>query len=322
MSLGDECEKRNRDQRPENENKVEEPPLKLRRTTQDCKAEERLESSELSPTSLAPFRLTTESAEWFSLNDNQRHLLMRWQLDLGKRSPSSHLSADILNAWSIILEAPAYAIDKYLSSAQHDAFFEGQHRPDDTPRSPSPQATPLQSSLAKLNPSLDSSTIAQIESYILSARRERCRTDGRRRVNQGHLECTFKCGYRTKRAYDWRRHEETHEPQELWACHLCRQDDDQKLFLVNRKDKLQKHARAMHPQCNVDELIRDSQIQLPQNLFDSKCGSCGERFDSWEKRCRHLVTHFEVGTPEGSMYESPKTDGTAAGDKAMERHAS
>jgi len=65
--------------------------------------------------------------------------------------------------------------------------------------------------LTEADDHLPPTTIDLVEKYVKACR---CtRNKGSHPVNTGPYKCTFGCGHRTKRAFDWRRHEETHEPQ-------------------------------------------------------------------------------------------------------------
>lgn len=143
--------------------------------------------------------------------------------------------------------------------------------------------------LSTANPHLHPSTRLQIEKYIAACRRQRPRTDGRRSVNTGPYSCTFGCGYRTRRVFDWRRHEETHEPQELWLCNVCSHEN---AFMVSRKDKFLRHARECHKNSTPDKILEESRLDWTPNEI-LKCPKCEDGCENWDARCRHVLAHFE-----------------------------
>ncbi|KAF2709338.1 hypothetical protein K504DRAFT_345106, partial [Pleomassaria siparia CBS 279.74] len=131
-----------------------------------------------------------------------------------------------------------------------------------------------------------------VERYVIACHRRRAPNDGRRKINIGPYRCTYGCGYRTKRPFDWRRHEETHEPQELWLCHFCRQNEHQNPFLVNRKDKFLSHSKSAHKDWDPEQVSMMSKLDFHAK-FDPKCPICPETTDSWNDRCKHIIRHFE-----------------------------
>jgi len=121
---------------------------------------------------------------------------------------------------------------------------------------------------------------------------KRTRNNGRRRVYVGKYECTFNCGYRTKRAFDWKRHEENHQPQNFWLCTICSQKK-RATFLVHRTDKLFKHVQDKHADSNPEDVIKSSELAYKAS-FKPQCGFCGYAFNSWGDRNEHILYHFDA----------------------------
>ncbi|KAF2490755.1 hypothetical protein BU16DRAFT_433932, partial [Lophium mytilinum] len=131
-----------------------------------------------------------------------------------------------------------------------------------------------------------------IEKYVEACSKKRARGDGRRKVNNGRYACTADCGYLTKRPFDWRRHEETHQPQEFWLCEICRTAFPPKMVLVSRGDKLRPHIKNDHPEDDADDVVEQSKQDYVAD-FKRRCGFCGDRFESWDSRNTHILAHFD-----------------------------
>jgi hypothetical protein len=99
--------------------------------------------------------------------------------------------------------------------------------------------------------------------------------------------------------FDWRRHEETHSPQELWLCHYCVQNSDQTPFLVNRRDKFLRHAKEIHKEREAEDVLDISRVDFHPE-FDPHCPLCPDTTSSWEDRCKHIIAHFEDEEHGGS----------------------
>ncbi|KAF2818174.1 hypothetical protein CC86DRAFT_414157 [Ophiobolus disseminans] len=141
---------------------------------------------------------------------------------------------------------------------------------------------------AETNNHLQPETRELVKNFVTACRRRYSPTDKRRSVNKGRYCCTFKCGYRTERAFDWRRHEETHEPQDIWLCTLC----TPKPFLVGRKDKFLKHVNDKHSNVVAKEIQDSSKVDYVPTA-DLNCPYCGTESGTWDERCKHVVGHFE-----------------------------
>jgi hypothetical protein len=133
-----------------------------------------------------------------------------------------------------------------------------------------------------------------INNYVLACQRPRPKLDQRRSANTGPYRCTFGCDYRTGRNSDWRRHEESHEPQALWLCELCCQIDPLRPFLVNRKDKFLSHVKARHNGYRPEEVLVTSRVPFAPKI--AECPYCYAGLTpknwSWDERCKHVLQHF------------------------------
>jgi hypothetical protein len=171
-----------------------------------------------------------------------------------------------------------------LDAGQHDS---------DSPRSvEAAQFRTEPYTLIEANSHLSPTILPVVDRYVSTCRRRRSQNDGRRSVNTGPYRCTFGCGYRTKRAFDWRRHEETHEPQELWLCSICRHNDIHNPFLVNRKDKFLKHVTDKHADVPAETVLECSKLEFVPRA-ELVCSLCSEESATWDERCRHVLGHFE-----------------------------
>jgi len=133
-----------------------------------------------------------------------------------------------------------------------------------------------------------------LQKFIDKRRNGECRT----RVDhdkQGEYVCTYNCGYRTERKHSWDRHEKCRQPQTFWICNQCRVDGEEELFVASRKDKLRDHCRAKHKiegTDSLDSVVRISKVANP-GIFVRICPYGTYRFQSWEDRIAHLVSHFK-----------------------------
>ena len=139
---------------------------------------------------------------------------------------------------------------------------------------------------------ISSETLQLIENHIRACNSRRRKVDDRRRANTGKYECTFNCGYRTKRAFDWKRHEESHQPQDFWLCSICNQEERTD-FLVHRTDKLRMHIQNKHASSNLEDVVKSSELAFKAG-FKSQCGFCGCTFEFWEERNKHILYHFDA----------------------------
>jgi len=142
------------------------------------------------------------------------------------------------------------------------------------------------------NDHLPREIIQLIESHLETCSNKQARNNGRRRGNAGKYDCTFNCGYRTKRAFDWKRHEENHQPQNFWLCSVCSQQEIPRYFLVHRHDKLLKHIQDNHETYNLEDVVKSSEVAYKAS-FKLQCGFCGYTFKSWEERNKHILQHFD-----------------------------
>jgi hypothetical protein len=221
-----------------------------------------------------------------------RHLLQRWYKDFVQPDRTELPPVEHIEALAMLIQAQPQLIRQCI-----DQKCEGSNAVGDKTKtehqdqiSPRPETSPAPTySLTEANSHLESTTLALIEKYISACRRRRSPNDGRRSVNTGPYSCSFSCGYRTKRAFDWRRHEETHEPQELWLCSVC---GTLTPFLVNRKDKFLKHVADRHKARDAERVLEKSKVAFVPRA-ELGCRTCGERSASWDERCRHVLGHYE-----------------------------
>ncbi|KAF2690862.1 hypothetical protein K458DRAFT_63961 [Lentithecium fluviatile CBS 122367] len=237
-----------------------------------------------------------------TLTDRQKVFIQQWHQNFAASFVDPSPASESINALATLVQSPPQPIRDYL-----DTEYGPLQRASTTTQSP-PLSQPsgyderahsrASYTLREANHHLPPDTLALVEKYVSSCRRRRAQKDGRRSVNEGPLECTYGCGYRTKRAFDWRRHEETHEPQELWLCHLCRQNGEHNPFLVNRKDKFLRHVKDAHKKWEPETVLDMSRVDF-QADFDPRCRKCPEVSRTWDDRCRHVLSHYEDGLLSG-----------------------
>lgn len=254
------------------------------------------------------------------LKPKQRKFVRQWFDAFVKSEPDTILSNESMSALATLTQARPQLIIEYIKITYPKHTEIGRstsiRRPDTIPSlqhslSSSQELYALSTANAHLTPA----TLSLVTRYINSCRRPRPHIDGRRSVNTGPYRCTFGCGYRTKRSFDWRRHEETHEPQELWLCTLCYQNnthDDIQIdserdriasrkepFLVSRKDKFLKHAKESHKEWGPEKVLGLSKVDYRPNV-DLGCPKCGTVSKTWDERCKHVLGHFEDEAEQGS----------------------
>ncbi|KAH9881430.1 hypothetical protein IAQ61_000155 [Plenodomus lingam] len=233
-----------------------------------------------------------------SLTTRQKNLIKSWHENFAQPNTSSKELGETAEALAYLTRAHPTLVNEFISrlnmgTASKEEFVDTPH--PDVIRSPTRYKrlrSEASCNIAMANAHLPAPTLALVQNYIATCRRQRSRTDGRRTVNKGPFRCTFGCGYHTARVFDWRRHEETHEPQELWLCSLCYKFNTDSPFMVSRKDKFLRHAREIHSEVEAEKLLDESKVKFtPRGGL--KCGVCGEECGNWEDRCRHILTHFE-----------------------------
>ncbi|KAH7401655.1 hypothetical protein BKA66DRAFT_405447 [Pyrenochaeta sp. MPI-SDFR-AT-0127] len=271
-----------------------------------------------------------------NLRPKQRKFVRQWFDAFVKSESKVILSNEAMNALATLTQAPPQLIIDYIKNTYTNPTEVGAGtsiRPLDT--DPSRQRTLSCSqesyTLTTANKHLLPATLALVTKYIMACRRPRPGIDGRRTVNTGPFHCTIGCGYRTKRSFDWRRHEETHEPQELWLCTLCSptntHEDTQtdggknritfrkEPFLVSRKDKFLKHAKESHKEWEPEKVLGLSKVEYKPSV-DLHCPKCGTGSKTWDERCKHVLGHFEDEAEQTSkrqrfMYEVTGQDKTS-----------
>ncbi|KAF1839183.1 hypothetical protein BDW02DRAFT_477131, partial [Decorospora gaudefroyi] len=234
------------------------------------------------------------------LTTRQQEFVRHWYETLAQSESFPILSNETLSALATLTQAHpqlliGYINKEYPSISSNTPFSHIPLRTGLDKQSPQPRDTtiPISTALSAANAHLLPATLALVEKHIATCRRPRPQTDGRRSVNTGAYRCTFGCNYATCRRFDWRRHEETHEPQEIWLCTLCAHTPTDHAFIVSRKDKFLKHAKEVHGRgWKPEEVLDLSRVDF-RPRSELACGECGSLSRTWEERCRHVVGHFE-----------------------------
>ncbi|KAH0557175.1 hypothetical protein GP486_005032 [Trichoglossum hirsutum] len=137
-------------------------------------------------------------------------------------------------------------------------------------------------------------------------------------------QCTFGCDNRFSTRSDFRRHEETHCPQNEWICcyklppvlgeegikcvfcdemnptanHINREHNCQSCLekrpTFRRKDKFREHLFLKHSQPFITPNM-ESWCRPIASKFNKSCGFCGHRFRTWLERIDHVADHFLKG---------------------------
>jgi len=235
------------------------------------------------------------------LATKQKRFLQLWYQDFAEIDIDSSLSTEYVADLAKIIRSQPQLVLAFVNKRHRDS-----HDTEQTPTIEDGAGKPPRSTqqlldrsevdlLVEANSHLPLATLSLVEKYVVACRRRRAQNDGRRSVNTGPYKCTFGCGYRTKRAFDWRRHEETHEPQELWLCTICTMQNP---FLVNRKDKFLKHVNDKHKDYTTEKALDSSKVAFVPRA-DLACSYCGTESGSWDERCRHVLGHFEDEVERG-----------------------
>jgi ankyrin repeat protein len=137
------------------------------------------------------------------------------------------------------------------------------------------------------------------------------------------------CSYSVHSFTDWKRHEEgeKHWPKERFMCLQCPTGqtdlngnlvcefclvpffslgcDARAHYLIcatakdkgktfGRKDHLVEHLQKEHGMSNVSPLAATWKYAINSN-WPRQCGFCGERFQTWDQRMRHIAKHYQDG---------------------------
>lgn len=254
------------------------------------------------------------------LSQAQQRLLRQWYQDFAHPDVAPDLPDARIASFASAIETQKELVADYIEQRREGSdtsydMADVDQTFTDIHRSTEPSTQPY--TLSNANNHLPPLTLSLVEKYVSACRRRRSQNDGRRSVNTGPYRCTFGCGYRTKRVFDWRRHEETHEPQELWLCSICASDNP---FLVNRKDKFLKHAADKHGGVPAEGLLEKGKVPfVPRGQLG--CGVCGVESASWDERCRHVLGHFEDEVERGLkrvkiVHEEDEDEGNEGGEIA------
>ncbi|KAF2834009.1 hypothetical protein CC86DRAFT_312263 [Ophiobolus disseminans] len=255
------------------------------------------------------------------LANKQKKFLRLWYEDFAQLSVGSPPPSECVSALAKVIRTQPHLVFEYIDQRHKSVHDTGRSLLTEELSQASPHSPHDPYLLAEANDHLEPITLTLVEKYVTACRRRRSQNDGRRSVNTGPYRCTFGCGYRTKRAFDWRRHEETHDPQELWLCTICSQKDSQNPFLVNRKDKFLKHVNDKHGGYAAEKVLDSSKVAFVPRA-ELACPLCGTDSGSWDERCRHVLGHFEDEVERGMkrvrvVREEPEDDDEPAlGDSA------
>jgi hypothetical protein len=241
-----------------------------------------------------------------SLTDAQQDFVRHWYERLAQLESIPILSYETLSALATLTQTRPQLVLDYVKetypSISDTACSSTVSRNEVLNRQSHTISSTPQVLATATNEHLHPQTLALIQKYLQTCRRTRPRTDGRRSVNSGPYCCTFGCNYTTRRVFDWRRHEETHEPQELWLCTLCTANSNgtDNAFLVGRKDKFLKHAREVHGQWKAEKVLEMSRVDWRRGgdgdpVEKWTCGKSGCEWEGreWDERCRHVLGHFD-----------------------------
>jgi hypothetical protein len=246
------------------------------------------------------------------LNTKQKDFIRKWFEDFAAGQAPPILGTEEYHALATLIKTPSQLVWEYINRKYpNPASLLPTHNlrvPKDNSFDVNIEdiASSTTYSVLDANKHLPPTTLRLVEKYIQGSQRRRAHTDGRRKVNNGPFRCTYGCGYRTKRVFDWRRHEETHSPQELWLCHYCVQNGDQTPFLVNRRDKFLRHAKEIHKEREAEDVLDISRVDFRAE-FDPQCPRCPDTTSSWEDRCKHIIAHFEDEEHGGSKGMSERS---------------
>ena len=119
------------------------------------------------------------------------------------------------------------------------------------------------------------------------------------RVNDatnGKWKCTLGCNWSHKDKGNWKRHERTHYPPEIWLCNHS--DCSNKTYRARasfRKDLAKRHFRSKHNQELNDSEIEIYRKVVPDSLFPRRCCfyNCDHNFATFDDRSSHIETHLQ-----------------------------
>lgn len=239
------------------------------------------------------------------LSSKQKRLIQHWKADFWEDKEDVAYQHEHVVALATAIRSEPEIVLEYLKQKHYDNSPSSLmlSKPPDISTSGATSPTPQDDyKLVDANAHLAQPVLTLIDKYVSACHRRRSQTDGRRTVNTGRFQCTFGCGYRTKRPYDWRRHEETHEPQELWLCDVCLREKAKDPFLVNRRDKFCGHVTEKHPTYNVQIVIDRSNVRyiprVPEGCPFCNIGEASKGW-SWDDRCKHILGHYESDAESG-----------------------
>ena len=137
----------------------------------------------------------------------------------------------------------------------------------------------------------------QIARFYRNYQHEYKRNRKSEQAEPGVFVCTFGCGWSHNTKANWKRHERTHYPQEIWLCRhpKCASKNEKKRVSL-RADLLRRHHREHHKGEGelTDQQLEDCCINVPDSSFPRECVylHCGHRFSSFEDRLSHHAIHL------------------------------
>jgi hypothetical protein len=127
-----------------------------------------------------------------------------------------------------------------------------------------------------------------------------CSAIKKKETNEGNQQCIYRpsCRPRFIDFYNWQRHIEISQPQNIWFCRRCGNiEHPTAKNLLTRKDKFLNHLRKCHTDWDNPEALMACKISYDAP-FKKRCGFCGRNeflATSFEHRLRHIMGHFKKG---------------------------
>jgi len=125
-----------------------------------------------------------------------------------------------------------------------------------------------------------------------------CKKHRRHERQLGIFECTFGCGRKFQRVWEWERHEQAVQPDKFWFCWSCGDVNNPSLeCLYMRKDKFVSHIKSQHDEDVAEVLVQSKVAYTPP--FRERCGFCDRnKFKAKNPKhrfCHIAKQHFEKG---------------------------
>ena len=113
---------------------------------------------------------------------------------------------------------------------------------------------------------------------------------------KGKWKCTLGCGWSHRDKGNWKRHERTHYPPEIWLCnHPDCLNKNHQARASFRKDLAKRHFKSKHNQELKDSEIEIYRKVVPDSLFPRSCcfQNCDHSFATFDDRSSHIETHLQ-----------------------------